>query len=319
MQGNNKLNEYIESFLEMMTAERGASRNTIESYKHDLLDFSAFLARKYKGIMIESASSDMIASYMNYLAKSGLSEKTSSRRLSSLKQFFQFLYTDNIRPDNPANSVDRPKSGRSLPKYLSEKEIELLLETAAQDNSPEGIRLSTFLEILYASGLRVTELVTLKKNALQKTAAGDGKFACFLTVKGKGNKERIVPLHNSAIKTIEEYCKYHDYFSGNDSKNDYLFPSRGIEGYLTRQRLGQLLKQLAIDANINPEKVSPHILRHSFASHLLNHGMDLRVLQELLGHSDISTTQIYTHIADEKLKSLVQEKHPLARKHKINA
>lgn len=294
----------IESFIEMMAAERGASTNTISAYKHDLSDFSYFLAKKHQDLKIEDASQDVLKKYMMSITESGLSPATSGRRLSTLKQFYQFLYSDKIRADNPTTGLDSPKKAKSLPKYLSEEEIENLLQTANSDTSKDGLRLSALLEILYASGLRVSELISLKKSSFQKKDSEN----YFLLIKGKGNKERIVPLNKSAIDAIKKHLK------NIKTETPWIFPSKKGNGHITRQGVGQMLKKLAVNTGIEIERVSPHVLRHSFASHLLNNGIDLRVLQELLGHSDISTTQIYTHIADDRLKSMVARTHPLARK-----
>lgn len=306
-------NNYIESFLEMMAAERGASSNTISSYKRDLLDFSAYITKKDKDLSVTAIDLNLLKSYISSLSEAGLSAATVARRISGIKQFFQFLYSDGIIKDNPAVNLESPKKASSLPKYLDENEVKILIDTAHADKSKDGIRLAALLEILYASGLRVTELIKLKTTAFQKKMS-HGDDVVFLNVRGKGNKERVVPLNPAAIDSLMEYLRNYKAFLGRNEKSDWLFPSRGKEGHLTRQRLGQMLKDLAIKAGIDPEKVSPHVLRHSFASHLLSNGMDLRMLQELLGHSDISTTQVYTHISNKKLKSLVEEKHPLAKK-----
>jgi len=312
------MSRLIESFLEMMTAERGASGNTIAAYKKDLDDLSDFITRKYPHTSIEKADTGVLKAYMSYVADIGLAASTTARRLSSLRQFFQFLYSEKERSDDPSTPLDSPKKEKALPKFLSEEEVEALLSEAYRDSSPKGIRLRAILEILYASGTRVTELIKLKEFAFQKEITPNGKDVFYyLIVRGKGNKERIVPLNEPAVKALQEYMGYRNSFIKGNEDSPWLFPSRSGSGHLTRQQLGILLKQLAIKSGIDPEKVSPHVLRHSFASHLLNRGIDLRVLQELLGHSDISTTQIYTHIADGKLKDLVNEKHPLAEKEEI--
>lgn len=295
-----------------MAAERGASANTHDAYLRDMEEFSLFVSKR--GASLLKADTNMILSYFQQIADAGFSPKTSARKLSSLRQFYKFLCVDGMRADNPTLSLDSPRQGRSLPKYLSQNEVETLLNTAHSDTSPEGLRLTALLELLYASGLRVTELVTLRMDAVQKLVAARGDRAHnFLIIRGKGNKERLVPLNHSAINAVLAYLQVRPVFSKkNNSK--WVFASASKEGYLTRQRFGQLLKQLAFDANLDPAKVSPHVLRHSFASHLLHNGADLRVVQELLGHADISTTQIYTHVLDERMKALVNEKHPLAGK-----
>ena len=280
---------HLETFLEMMVVERGSSKNTIESYRRDLADFIT-LSKSDP----ETSTTNDITKYLDKLSDKGFSAKTRARRLSALKQFFTFLYIEKIRSDNPAKKVDAPKTGRSLPKYLSEEEVDLLLVEAAKD-----LRIKTMLEILYAGGMRVSELVGLKKSQLRKEGAD-----YYFVVKGKGSKERIVPLTGKAIECLTEYLK------AFDIKN-WLFPSQ--KSHMTRQRFGQILKELALDSGIDPEKVSPHVLRHSFASHLLAHGADLRLVQELLGHEQIATTQIYTHIQPEKLQQVVNDHHPLAK------
>lgn len=290
----------IESFLEMMTAERGASRNTIESYQRDLREAAAFLKKKQSDF--PSTGKTLLEDYVASLSKAGLSPKTVARRISSLRQFFRFLYSEEIRIDDPGATLDMPKQPRSLPKSLAADDIERMIAAA---KTAGDIRLEAMLELLYASGLRVSELVTLPLSAVQKIKGHDRNF---LIVRGKGNKERIVPLHGKALAALEAYIK-----PGRDAAA-WLFPSRGKEGHITRQRFGQMLKEIALVAGLDPEKVSPHTLRHSFASHLLAGGADLRVIQELLGHADISTTQIYTHIEQEKLTKLVTEHHPLAKR-----
>jgi integrase/recombinase XerD len=304
------IDSYIEMFLEMMMAERGAAGNTISAYQRDLDEFHSFL--NPRKINIIEAQTEDIRAFFKTLSSSGLAASTIARKLSSIKQFYKFLCVDEFIKENPSLVMDAPKQGKSLPKYLSENQVTSLLKTAANDTSIEGLRLTALLEVLYASGLRVSELVSMKMSNLQKINIDDKiSLRNFIIVKGKGNKERLVPLNNSAIKALQNYLPLRDHFF-NLKNNEYLFPSSSKEGYLTRQRLHQLLKALATKSNIDAALVSPHVLRHSFASHLLNNGADLRVLQELLGHSDISTTQIYTHILSERMKKLVLEHHPLA-------
>jgi len=297
---NNASLRLIESFLEMMAAERGAAHNTIESYGRDLRDAAAFLTRRKSDFTI--AEKPLLENYIASLSKSGLSPRTVARRISSLKQFFHFLYSDEVRKDDPGAGLDTPKQPRSLPKSLSNKDIEAMIAAAQKAGD---IRLVAMLELLYASGLRVSELVSLPLSALQKIKAHDHHF---LIVRGKGNKERIVPLHDCALGVLNTYLEI------RKSSSVWLFPSHGKDGHVTRQRFGQMLKQIALEAGLDPERISPHTLRHSFASHLLAGGADLRVIQELLGHADISTTQIYTHVEQDKLTRLVREHHPLVRK-----
>ena len=303
----------IDNFIEMMIAERGVSDNTSVSYEKDLQELENFL--KTKNTDLISASYDHLQQYFDHLHKMGFTAKTSARRLSCFRQFYKFLFSEAIRPDIPTVKIDSPKQEKPLPKYLSVDEADKLLKTSASDKSAEGIRLNAMIESMYSSGMRVTELASLRMSHLQVVNKADKiHLKNFLIIKGKGGKERLVPLCGSAIAALEEYLQIRDYFL-NYKQNNYLFPSfskKGKPTYLTRQRLHQLIKQLAITANIDPKRVSPHILRHSFATHMLYNGADLRILQELLGHSDISSTQIYTHVLNERMKELVEEKHPLA-------
>ena len=301
------VNPLIDSFLNMLVAERGATVNTVSAYLSDISHFKKHLIENEIDSKIESCSKDSIANYIKYLSKKGLNPRTATRRLSSLKQFFLFLQSENYRSDNPTNNVDGPKQIKSLPKLLSEGEVEQLFEQANQMVGPEGIRLVCLLEIVYAAGLRVSELISLPNMALSQDQN-------VLLVRGKGEKERLVPLTSSAIDSINAYREVRHVFLKSNRESKFLFPSRSKEGFLTRRRVGQLLKDLAIASNINPEKVSPHVLRHAFATHLLDHGADLRSLQKMLGHADISTTQIYTHVLSKRLMSIVSSHHPLAKK-----
>jgi len=296
-----------EAFLEMLVAERGASPNTLDSYGRDLDDFAAFMGRRRRAP--EGADSGDIRKYLAGLSAAGMSPRTSARRLSALRQFFKFLYASGLRPDDPCATIDSPRLGRSLPKYLSEEEVDGLLEAARRRDDAEGLRRTALLEILYATGLRVSELVGLPLSALSR----DGRI---LIVRGKGGKERMVPLSDPAVEALEAYRAVRDRFQGGGRETRWLFPSRSKEGHLTRVRFAQVLKELAFDAGLDAKRVSPHVLRHSFASHLLAHGADLRSLQQMLGHSDIATTQIYTHVLDERLKELVRQAHPLAMAHR---
>ena len=291
----------------MLVAERGATVNTVSAYLNDISHFKKYLIEYEIDTKIESCSKDSIANYIKYLSKNGLNPRTVTRRLSSLRQFFLFLQSENHRSDNPTNNVDGPRQIKSLPKLLSEEEVEQLFEQANQMVGPEGIRLVCLLEIVYASGLRVSELISLPNTALSQDQN-------ILLVRGKGGKERLVPLTISAIDSINTYREVRHVFLKSNRESKFLFPSRSKEGFLTRRRVGQLLKDLAIASNINPQKVSPHVLRHAFATHLLDHGADLRSLQKMLGHADISTTQIYTHVLSKRLMSVVSSHHPLAKK-----
>lgn len=294
----------VEMFLEMLSAERGAAANTLESYRRDLVDFAVFADKQ--GRAAKDADADLVRSYLKQLAGRGMAPRTQARRLSALRQFFRFLFAERMRRDDPTTVIDAPKAGRALPKYLSEEEVDRLLACAATHAGAEGKRLVALMEILYATGLRVTELVGLSLGALTR----DG---LMLVVRGKGGKERMVPLSEPAQDAILDYLEVRSRFLPKGAKvSPYLFPSRSRQGFLTRARFAQILKELAIEAALDPVRVSPHVLRHSFASHLLAHGADLRALQQMLGHADISTTQIYTHVLDERLRRLVQTAHPLA-------
>jgi integrase/recombinase XerD len=223
-----------------------------------------------------------------------------------MRQFFRFLYSEGVRGDDPTTTIESPRRGRPLPKLLSEQEVSQLLERARGKRGPEGMRLTALLETLYATGMRVSELVSLPLSAVARDPR-------YILVRGKGNKERLVPLSEPAREALNGYKSVRGQFCRNGVESPYLFPSRGGSGYLTRHRFAQLLKQLSTEAGIAPSKVSPHVLRHAFATHLLNRGADLRSVQQMLGHADIATTQIYTHVLDERLKSLVETHHPLAR------
>ena len=299
----------VEVFLEMLVAERGASPNTLDSYHRDLVDFGAFMRGRRRAP--EDAQATDLRKYLVRLADAGMSPRTSARRLSALRQFFRFLYASGDRPDDPSAHIDSPRLGRPLPKFLNETEVGDLLDEARSRDDAEGLRRTALLEVLYATGLRVSELVGLPLSALSR----DGRI---LIVRGKGGKERMVPLGDHASEAISNYLSVRSAFLGNKRskgkvlESPFMFPSRGKLGYLTRVRFSQLLKELALAANLDPKRVSPHVLRHSFASHLLAHGADLRALQQMLGHADISTTQIYTHVLEERLRSLVETAHPLA-------
>ncbi|MEE8443760.1 MAG: site-specific tyrosine recombinase XerD [Alphaproteobacteria bacterium] len=301
----NKHLRHLDAFLEMLVAERGARANTVVAYRHDLQDFSAFAARR--GAPPDDADRDAVGAYMASLGQAGLSPRTAARRLSALRQYFGFLFGEGLRADDPCARIVGPRQGRTLPKVLSEDDVEALLAAARRRTGPGGARLLALLEILYATGLRVSELVSLPVAAVNRDPR-------FLIVRGKGGKERLVPLNDPALATIAAYLPHRQVYLRAGAPSAHLFPSRGRLGHLTRHRLAQLLKELAVEAGLDPAKVSPHVLRHAFASHLLNRGADLRSVQRMLGHADISTTQIYTHVLDARLKSLVEDHHPLAEK-----
>jgi len=303
----------IDFYLDMLAAERGAAANTLEAYRRDLSDFSADLAEH--GGSIAKAGSDNIREYLGRLAERGFSAASVARRLSAIRQLYRFLYAEGHRKDDPAAAIEGPKRGRALPKVLSVGHVDQLLATARKGMSEGAImqrvraaRLNCLLEVLYATGLRVSELVTLPASA-----ARDQRM---LIVRGKGNKERLVPLNESARAAMREYLALRDEATqskkGSAKAAKWLFPSFGASGHLTRQHFARDLKALAAATGLKPKQVSPHVLRHAFASHLLQNGADLRSVQTLLGHADISTTQIYTHVLEERLKSLVRDLHPLA-------
>ncbi|MCG8509829.1 MAG: site-specific tyrosine recombinase XerD [Rhodospirillales bacterium] len=297
----------VEAFLEMLAAERGAAPNTLDSYRRDLSDFGAFMARRRRNP--EDAGSEEIRKYLAAMASAGMSPRTAARRLSALRQFFKFLYASGDREDDPCATVDSPRLGRTLPKYLSEDDVDRLLAAARIRDDSEGLRRAALMEILYATGLRVSELVGLPLSALSR----DGRI---LIVRGKGGKERMIPLNETAVEALEAYRAVRESFFPKSGQAAavarWLFPSRSRAGHLTRVRFSQILKEMALEAGLDPKRVSPHVLRHSFASHLLAHGADLRSLQQMLGHADIATTQIYTHVLDERMKALVRQAHPLA-------
>jgi len=295
---------HVEAFLEMLAAERGAAKLTIAAYRNDLDDFAAFLAAA--GKPVEAADAAALRRYLGRLVGAGMAPRTTARRLSALRQFHKFLFAEGVRSDDPTGQLDSPRLGRPLPKLLAEAEIEALIAAARQMAGPEGKRLVCFVELLYATGLRVSELVALPLGRLRDER--------FLLVTGKGGKERLVPLSAPARQALADYAAVRGEFLAEGATSRFLFPSRGAEGHLTRRRCGQLLKTLALTAGLDPARVSPHVLRHAFASHLLDHGADLRSVQQMLGHADIATTQIYTHVQGERLRTLVETHHPLARR-----
>lgn len=301
-----RANRHIEAFLEMLSAERGLAKNSLLAYQTDLGDFTGFLTAENE--TPERIAVDALRRYVQGLADAGLKPSTSARRLSALRQFFRFLAQEGIRGDDPSALLDAPRRARALPKLLSEGEVDQLLSAArnSRDDPAEAARLTALLELLYATGLRVSELVSLRWPPF-------GDDARFLVIRGKGGKERLVPLSEPARQAVENYAGFRQEFLRPKQTSPWLFPSRGESGHLTRQRFGQLLKDLALAARLPPARVSPHVLRHAFASHLLAHGADLRAVQKMLGHADISTTQIYTHVLEARKQALVRQHHPLAK------
>jgi integrase/recombinase XerD len=300
----------VDAFLEMMSAERGAAANTLASYRRDLEDYGAFLAKRK--VTFAAADADVVRAYLSNLDGRGFAATSAARRLSAVRQFHQFLVSEQVRGDDPTGIISGPKKGRRLPKVLSEADVEKMIETAAAetrrtDLSPgarlRALRMHALMELLYATGLRVSELVALPASAARREVR-------FLTVKGKGGHERMVPLTDKAHAAASVYLIHRK--DGPTADSLWLFPSPSDSGHLTRQAFARDLKDLAALAGIPVAKVSPHVLRHAFASHLLQNGADLRVVQQLLGHADISTTQIYTHVLDDRLKNMVRDLHPLS-------
>jgi len=317
----------IALFLDMLAAERGAGENTLSAYRHDLDDFAEYLVTKRR--TVASAATDDIRGYLQSLSKRAFAATSVARKLSAIRQLYRFLYAEGQRGDDPAAIIEGPKRGRTLPKVLSIKEVDRLLANArnavgrgrSNGERLRAARLNALLELVYATGLRVSELVSLPASAAERNAR-------MLVVRGKGGKERLVPLNDAAKTAMTEYrallaqraSKDHEEPVKSKSKtkiapkpvtSKWLFPSFGDSGHLTRQHFARELKALAGSAKLRTEQVSPHVLRHAFASHLLHNGADLRIVQTLLGHADISTTQIYTHVLEERLKSLVRDLHPL--------
>ena len=289
----------------MLGAERGAAPLTLVAYRNDLSDVAGFLAAR--GIPPEAADRASLHAYLAGPATARLAPRTLARRISAMRQFYKFLLLEGVRQDDPTVELDTPRLGLPLPKILSESEVQALIDTAQTWPGNEGMRLRCIVELLYATGLRVSELVTLPLAVARRDAR-------FLIVSGKGRKERVVPLSAPARAALSGYLECRADFLAQAGQSRWLFPSRGCAGHLTRQRTGQLLKELAAKAGVDPERLSPHVLRHAFASHLLAHGADLRSVQQMLGHADIATTQIYTHVETERLRTLVETAHPLARR-----
>lgn len=306
----------VDQFLEMLAAERGSAVNSLAAYRRDIEHFL-----EVTHTSLEQTDTETIQRYLAYLHKKGLKVSTVARRLSAIRQLFLFLYREGLRRDNPSKNIESPRQPVLLPKFLSDKQVEQLLDTAerkAANGKLKPLRSHALLETLYATGLRITELVSLPRRAV-------GPDTAMILVRGKGGRERMVPLGNKARLALLAYLaalKAKEKTKDKGKKKSkgkkkaasaaYLFPSSGQKGHLTRRRAGQLLKKLATDARLDPDTVSPHKLRHAFATHLLSNGADLRAVQQMLGHADISTTQIYTHVLEERLKSLVLTKHPMA-------
>ena len=288
----------------MMAAERGAAANTLAAYRRDLQDYAGFLSKRGGGTL--GATADDIRSYLSRLEAAGVLASTAARRLSAIRQFHRFLFAETLRTDDPTAVIDSPRTKRPLPKVLSEDEVEMLLSAARLVEGAEGTRLICLLELIYATGLRVSELVGLPFAAVARDQE-------FLVVRGKGDKERLIPLSDPARNALRQYKDSRTAYLREGQASPFLFPSSSKEGHLTRQRFGQILKALALECGIDPDRVSPHVLRHAFASHLLANGADLRSVQQMLCYADTATTEIYTHVLGERLKALVADGHPLAR------
>ncbi len=299
----------IERFLEMMSAERGASRNTLEAYRRDLVDYSDFASR-FGGMT--RADAGAIRGFLAHLEAQGLARNTAARKLSAVRQFHKFLHGEGLAHGNPAAAIESPRAGRPLPKLMGIADVDRLLAAAqALAASVKGkkrlkaLRLHCLLELLYATGLRVSELVGLTVGA----ATADG---CFIAVTGKGGRQRLVPVSRTAGRVLKDYVTA--LRAASDGEPKWLFPSHGAKGHLTRQHFALELKAMARAAGFDASRLSPHVLRHAFASHLLEGGADLRAVQQMLGHADIATTQIYTHVQASRLKAAVEAHHPLAKK-----
>jgi integrase/recombinase XerD len=294
------MDRHTDAFLEMLAAERGAARNTLLAYGADLEDFAGFAAAR--GIGTAEADETLLRAWIAGQSAAGLSARTAARRLSAIRQFHRFLLREGVREDDPTQLLDSPRLPPALPKYLTEAEVDALLAATATLKPAQGLLAAAALEILYATGLRVSELLALPRGALSSDRQ-------VLMVRGKGGKERVVPLSQAARDASAAWLA-----SQQDPKaSRWLVPGRDPRQAMTRQGFALLLKQVALQAGLDPARVSPHVLRHSFASHMLARGADLRSLQTLLGHADIATTQIYTHVLAERLRALVAQHHPLAR------
>ncbi len=301
----------------MLAVERGAAKNTCEAYRRDIEHFAVFL--KDRAVTLLGVEATDIRAYLVQLSRAQMAPRTAARRLSALRQFYRFLLSEGVRAVDPTSTIDSPRQGRALPKILSEAEVERLLAAArARGDVREGtesLRLAALVELLYATGMRISEMISLPGTALARNPR-------VLVVRGKGDKERMVPLSEPARDAVARYMTAQREAAARARRRSrapdvaarWLFPSSGRSGHLTRQRVAQLLKELAVEAGVEPAKVSPHVLRHAFASHLLDHGADLRSVQKMLGHADISTTQIYTHVLNDRLRTLVHDHHPMSKR-----
>ena len=298
-------NTYIDNFIEMIIIERGLSKNTSISYKSDLQQLEKYCIKKNENII--NLDENKLEIFLSGFRSKGFEKSSLARKISSYTQFFDFLIEEKLIKINPIKNIKQPKQDSKLPIIISVKEIEKIIQYSKKDTSTLGIRLNCMIEIMYASGIRVSELVTMTLSSLYQDKN-------FIIISGKGNKERLIPISKDTQNTIGNYLKIRKLFVKNDNEVKWIFPSKqSIAGHITRQRFAQLLNLLVSKANIKINRISPHKLRHAFASHLLANGADLRSLQQMLGHEDISTTQIYTHVLDERLKQIVKENHPLSK------
>jgi integrase/recombinase XerD len=309
--GHTMMDHRVETFLEMIAVERGAARNTLDAYRRDLFDFSDFITSHKK--TFDDASNDTIEAYARALAQRGLSNATLSRRRAALRQFFAFAHAEGWRQDDPTSRWDGVAKSRSLPKTLRTSDVDALIAAARALAGWRGVRALCLLELVYGCGLRVSELVGLPLKSLPKPDAP------AMLVKGKGGKERLVPIGSHARSAMLAWVAVRPSTLPKagptlDLASKYVFPARGKAGHLGRREFGRLLEELALQAGLDPKKLSPHVLRHAFATHLVEGGADLRAVQVMLGHADIATTQIYTHVADARLKTLVETSHPLAKR-----
>lgn len=304
-------NNYIEYFFEMLIAERGATENTISSYRKDIKDLHDYLTLNH--IKLDKVTSSTIKDFIIELSNRNLGAKTIGRKISTFRQFFSFLVSDEIFKENPTLNIIMPKRPESIPKALSQDILNKLIKTANDNTTKEGLRDYTMLEILYSTGMRISELVSLEMKALESFS--NESEINLLIVEGKGKKERAVILNQMAGMALKNYLNIRSKFLSNGAKSNWVFPSVSKNKkivHISRQRFGQILKEIAIKSNIDPLIISPHKIRHSFATHMLDNGANLRIVQELLGHSDISSTQIYTKVSDSKTKKLLLGKHPLS-------
>jgi integrase/recombinase XerD len=298
-------NNYISNFIEMIVIERGLAKNTATSYKNDLDQLNEFC--KKKSLNIVKLDEKKLEDYLSKFINQGFEKTSLARKISTYTQFFDFLIEEKLIANNPIKNIKQPKLESKLPFIISVEDIQSLINNSKQDKSNFGIRLNCMIEIMYASGIRVSELVTMTLASLYQDKN-------FIIIIGKGNKERLIPISKDTQDTINNYLKIRKFFFNKNKEVKWLFPSKQSKvGHITRQRFSQLLSLLSNKAGLKIKKISPHKLRHAFASHLLANGADLRSLQQMLGHEDISTTQIYTHILDERLKQIVKDKHPLSK------